>query len=559
MKKTAFLLIMFIISGKAFPQNLDSLFNTFVNSINRTVISQAPNEIQGEHSHDSQNIKCGFVLSSLIRQNLHSFSPGQQKILQPYFTRPASDSSIVSPSGKFRIHFFKSGNLTPNYSGIDFPDGSDHLKIMLDSVAAAFDYSYNYEVNVLGYPPPPSDNGEGGDDLYDIYIDNAEGGYGVTKDEDDLPNDRKTSYIKIHYSFKGFYTEGENAVKVTAAHELHHAIQIGNYIFNPSQFYYYEVTSTSMEEFVYDYVNDYYDYMPNYFRSADRTFSRFSRVYDGYDFAIWNIYLKERFGIDIIKKIWEKMSNGTSALTAISSAIFESGSTFKEEFNFFGQQLVFTNYRSANNTVFDEAANYPSLTLPAPYTESKTINVNSNIAANNYLLFTINKGTYTDSLISIITNSDISNAASFAYSFLTNSESNASKIINNYYYKISSANLGVLKSTNVFNNEPINGDTEKEEIEFAFPQPFIYKKYSPNYDINIPAAPNQTGIAYLNVYSISMDLVYSGELNIISGNKTRVLWNGLDKNNEKLPTGVYIYVTKSGDNIKKGKILIYNE
>ena len=331
-------------------------------------------------------------------------------------------------------------------------------------------------------------------------------------------------------------------------------IQVGGYIYSTGDLYYHETSSTAMEEFAYDYVNDYYAYMPGYFNNISRRFSSGS----GYDFAIWNIYLEKRFGHNILKRIWEIMATDKSALNAISISVFEFSSTFKDELNFFGQQIFFTNYRSTANTIFDEAENYPLVKLSTPYPGSTTINHNSNLAANNYFLFAVSKGDYTDSLISIVTNSDINNNVSFEYSFLTSPESGASKIVNNYYYKLNSNNPGMVKASNIFNNEPIIGDIEKGEIEFPYPQPFSYAKKEHEY-IFIPVTQNETGQAFLNIYSISMDLKYSGMLNIISGNKISLMWNGYDKNNAKLPTGVYIYVTKSGDEIKKGKLVIYNE
>lgn len=561
MKKSALLLILVLFTCKIYSQNLDSLFNAFLNSRNQTEPAPMPPGIVDGDNHHSANEKCGFGLNAIVRQNFQYFSPEQQKILKQMFSRPTMDTSIVSPSGIFRIHFDKSGTNKPNYAGINVPQGADTLKIMIDSLAAAFDYSYNYEINILGYNPPPSDNGDGGDDLYDIYVRNlGNGNYGSTDFDSGQSVKNLPSFIYIDNDFVGSYNSvGINAARVTAAHEFHHAIQVGGYIYRSADLYYHEVTSTAMEEFVYDDVNDYYAYMPGYFNNTSRRFSSGT----GYDFAIWNIYLEKRFGHDILKRIWEIMSPEVSALNAIAIAVFNEGPTFKDELNLFGQQIFFTNYRSESNSIFDEAENYPLVKLSTPHTTSTIINITSNLAANNYLLFAINKGAYTDSLISIVTNSNLTNNdISFTYSFFTAHENGAKKIINNYYSKISSSNLDMLKEINIFNNEPIPEDTtqhiEKREIEFPFPQPFRYDNdyYS---DINLPVALSQTGEAHLSVYSVSMDLVYSGYLNITSGNQVRLKWNGFDKNNEKLPTGVYIYVTKSGDTIKKGKIVIYNE
>ena len=556
MKQSAFFLILILLSGKIYSQNLDSLFNAFINSRNQTELSPLPSEISGGHSHILTNEKCGFGLSAIVRENFQNFSVEQQRILKQMFSRPGMDTSIVSPSGKFRIHFDRYGNNRPNYSGINIPQGADTVGIMMDSLAAAFDYSYNYEINILGYNIPPTDNGDGGDDLYDIYVQNlGNGNYGSTDFDAGSSTKNLPSYIYIDNDFIGSYNSfGIDAARATAAHEFHHMIQVGGYIYSTGDLYYHETSSTAMEEFAYDYVNDYYAYMPGYFNNISRRFSSGS----GYDFAIWNIYLEKRFGHNILKRIWEIMATDKSALNAISISVFEFSSTFKDELNFFGQQIFFTNYRSTANTIFDEAENYPLVKLSTPYPGSTTINHNSNLAANNYFLFAVSKGDYTDSLISIVTNSDINNNVSFEYSFLTSPESGASKIVNNYYYKLNSNNPGMVKASNIFNNEPIIGDIEKGEIEFPYPQPFSYAKKEHEY-IFIPVTQNETGQAFLNIYSISMDLKYSGMLNIISGNKISLMWNGYDKNNAKLPTGVYIYVTKSGDEIKKGKLVIYNE
>ncbi len=122
------------------------------------------------------------------------------------------------------------------------------------------------KLDFLGYLPPPSDNGEGGDNLYDIYVNDFTGLilYGQTK-FDFSDGGTGPSFMEIENDFSSYPTKGINAARVTAAHEFHHAIQLGSYIYRASDLYFYEITSTSMEEFVYDSVNDYYNYLENYF------------------------------------------------------------------------------------------------------------------------------------------------------------------------------------------------------------------------------------------------------------------------------------------------------
>ena len=65
----------------------------------------------------------------------------------------------------------------------------------------------------------------------------------------------------------GYYSTGINGARVTVAHEFHHGIQCGNYspknsssLYRNSDVFYYKLTSTAMEEFVVDVVNDYYSF-----------------------------------------------------------------------------------------------------------------------------------------------------------------------------------------------------------------------------------------------------------------------------------------------------------
>lgn len=544
MKKYILTAILIFTNISVFSQNLDSLYYEFLRVKGKT----ADIKIRVTAA-DSEHVKCGFGIVNDVRLNFDRFTPKQRQVIARLLTRPDSDTSFVTPSGKFRIHYKKSGYHSPKYDLIE--------------LALAIDSAYNYEVNILKYPPPPPDFGEGGDDRYDLYIQNLSGGlYGYTESETSIGTNIFTSYIVIDNDFSDTYTKGIDGARVSAAHELHHAIQIGNYIFRTSDQFYHEITSTAMEEFVFDSINDYYAYMPSFFKNPQRAFP----YNDGYNLAIWNIFLKERFGFDIIKRIWELMPN-ERALNAIADAIAEYGSTFKNEFALFGQWIYFTGQRTIRNKYFKEAEYYPlvkasmNIIFSPP---STSIDISSEPVSNNFLIFVVNTKSIPDTFVAILSNSDITNGIDdpskrleLKYILSNQSGDGFKYVIDGYYSKIECNNNFLLAESNILNNNLINnGKISTTEIDYAFPQPF---RYSKDDYIYFPVDRTNSGYADLYIYSVDMDLIYSGEQRIYASDKTVIKWNALDKEMKKLATGVYIYVVDSGGIIKKGKFVVYND
>ncbi len=107
---------------------------------------------------------------------------------------------------------------------------------------------------------PLSDSNGGGDDKDDVYIQNQGGSiYGYTEWESKVGAVNWTSFIVIDNDYVGYYSSGIEGMLVTVAHEFHHGIQVGNYsVLNSNSplrnddIFFYEITSTSMEEFVFN-------------------------------------------------------------------------------------------------------------------------------------------------------------------------------------------------------------------------------------------------------------------------------------------------------------------
>ncbi len=551
-----FLLLIFCAS--IYPQEwnrtrLDSLYNIYVTRYNYIRTNQP--QYQQE---DTLHTKCGFGISADIFLHFNEFTKPQQKILKVLDERPVTDASIVSPSGFFRVHYYSTGAYVPRYD--------------INEFAKALDSSYNFEVNYLGYPPPPSDtqpgippDSVGGDNRYDVYIINLSD-YGVTMFETSLGGNRFTSYIQVHYSFEGsgFSTHGINAARVTAAHEFHHAIQVGNYLYRDSDRFFYELTSTSMEEFVFNSVNDYYGYMGSYFSHPDKAFSS----YAGYELAIWNIFLKNVYGYDIIKRQWELMVS-KRAIDAINTSLLERHSSFGKELNTFGIWVLFTNYRAIQGKYFPEALYYPKI-----YLDTLDLNNSLNLfsvkpTSNNYLV-TVDAGSQ-DSLYTILTNTDyVSGIDSLNKNFnasytIYNFDYAGSIKLNTTYYELLSVNdLTLWLTAVVLNGRIIKQDTTIYQqammyLDYAYPNPFRYN-YSSTNTINIPVKAPYYSKINLYIYSSSMDLIFSKELPVTFGkdNAPIVAWN-LDEVGKKIGSGIYIYVAQADNGKTVGKLVIFNE
>jgi hypothetical protein len=567
-----FIILCFLAGSiTSFAQNmqkeqLDKLFSDFIKSKNyglseSSVANQAP-------------VKCGFVLVNSVRLHFNEFSYPQQQILKPLLTRPVLQTSIISPSGFFRIHYDTTGFNTPvYYTDNDLLHYSKQvlLNMYIDSVAIAADSAYNFEVNYLGYPAPPPDNTDGGDNKYDIYLWSLGNYYGDTQ----FDSSKGPSYMEINNNFtSNFPTRGIFAVRVTVAHEFHHGIQVGNYIYRDSDAWFHELTSTSFEHFVFPSIHDYYYYMPHYFENPQRSIaSNNVSGGDGYDLAIWNIYLQKKFDFDIIKKQWQAMPQ-MRAIEAINKSIFDDGASFSQILNEFGIWVYFTNSRAQQGKYFPEAANYPLITFPVsnsfqfpPFVALNSFNYP---VSNNFFNISIQLLPGVDNLVPVITNFDyniavanIDSTFNFQYNLYNYYVPGTDTLNDNYYSKLNTTisswcSSEILNNVWLGTNEVINHSAINLKANFPFPSPF---KYSLNDRLYIPVDTNSSGEFNLNVYSVSMKLVYSAALSLIKldNQKPVIVWNGKDNNNQKLSSGIYIYALKSGNTVKKGKIVIFNE
>ena len=566
------LIILTLTSFLSFSQDLskdqlDSLFNLYIKNRGLSSLGES---YQTTHSN-SEIIKCGLGIVTSIKQNHNNFSPEQQNVLAKILQRPVMQNSAVTSNGYFRVHYDVSG-----YNAIGYD-----INLLLQ----ALDSVYNFEITYLSYPLPPADGSEGGDDKYDIYVVNLGSTYGQTTWETKVGNSNWTSYIEIDNDFPWYSYENPpkqpiNAARVTVAHEFHHSIQLGSYAdfgndvrpLRDEDRSFFEITSTSFEEFVFDDVNDYYYYLDYYFNNPERPVLNTSL--GGYDIAIWNLFLEKKFGFGIFKKQWELMPTNR-AIKSIALSLADYSTTLGNELNRFGVWCYYTGNRNLfPGLYFEEADSYPELDPTASMifnSNSQTYNMSVNPTANYF--FKINLQQTGDEFFTIITNSDWQQAINddgemqnFSFSVFNDSASGNRVLSENYSVTFNQENQTYWNNAGILNNIVIYGDTsynipEIESETFAYPNP--YRTSSSN---NIKIAFQSNLIKGeeidINIFSSGLEQILSQKTSVISS----YLKSGkkfceivLDGNKIDFPSGVYLYAIKSGKEIWKGKLVIFND
>ncbi len=310
------------------------------------------------------NPKCAFREQLVLQTHLSQLSPDLQKMAATFLPRPSRQYQMVSPSGHFTLHYDLSGlHAVPpeDQSGNGIPD-------FIDSAAVILDHVWQVEIEQLGFRPPPDADGNPVQS-YPVYF-SSMSYYGLTnfdvnEDIAALPGNNYVSYLELHNDFEvsNFATKGLEALKVTAAHEFHHAIQLGyqfrwtfqNGLINYPDLFFLEMSSTFMEDYVYDAVNDYVQYVNRLIPVLE---SKAFNAVDGnseYANGLFLHLLTQKFGIEIFRKIWENLVT-YPALSAIDYTLQDYGSSFAQCFSEYGSWFYFTGQNSRQGQYFRDAS-----------------------------------------------------------------------------------------------------------------------------------------------------------------------------------------------------------
>ncbi len=322
-----------------------------LSSYEQSLIEKVEKAFSGEQVTSTDSLRhpvCATPLILEIKANWERMSPAARKLLMPYTTRPTyedSEYTYDSPAGHFKIHYTKTGDAAVYQSDVD--EDQDGVPDYVNQCGRILDHIWAKEVDTLGYAAPPSDSyyppdwDNGGDGKYDVYMEELPTLlFGASYPEDQVEPGAPvfTSYLTLQNDFSYWvdehpmYNNVYEPFSVTAAHEFFHAIHFGydateaemegDSVYRP---YWMEISAVWMEDMVFDDINDYLGYLPHFYDRPWLSLRTFDNLYDYHPYAscVWAFFLQEKYGMEIVKRIWEKCAEvpGDNVLQATAEIL----------------------------------------------------------------------------------------------------------------------------------------------------------------------------------------------------------------------------------------------
>jgi hypothetical protein len=275
--------------------------------------------------------------------------------------------SVSSCTAHTCVHWVESTADAPspadaNVNGI--PDWVETTQLVLEQVWAS-------EVGTLGYNAPRDDSASfnhGPDGRLDVYLkdigDLGLFGYCSTDDPSAFSNLQVSAFCVLEndYAESGFAPLLPlDALQVTAAHELFHAIQFA-YDWN-EDVWLLEGTAAWMEDEIYDAIDDNRGYLKTSpLAHPEVPLDHGARGYEYGSWIFWR-YLSERFGASIVHDVIGRAATANSySLAALIDALSARGLRFRP---------TFASFAVANRLPhrwYSEGADYPSAPTSTTYT-----------------------------------------------------------------------------------------------------------------------------------------------------------------------------------------------
>ena len=263
----------------------------------------------------------------------------------------------------FRIFYTMSGE-----DAIQVSDGNGNaIPDYVEEVAFALEHSWDVEIDQLGWAEPPPDDDLGGNDLFDVYLEDLDRyiiGYVSGGDPSNKVGDNsRTDIVETTASFshmgldndfaeieeiEDIKLSGMDFMRTTVAHEFNHTLQYGYDSEEPHRWF-WEATATWVETYVWEDIKDSDTHITAAFKSPDSClldYGGWDRVESaGHWYALWVFlrYMSENLQVTIIRDIWEKLVT-LDGYDGFEAALANYGTTLNEVFQGYTVALLLRNF-----------------------------------------------------------------------------------------------------------------------------------------------------------------------------------------------------------------------
>lgn len=485
--------------------------------------------------------KCGFG----VRAQLHTFAnrlPAGSRQLLLELLQPFT-MQCTKTIGRFRIHYDTIGTNTPALLDSNQQRQEGTYNAFVDSVGKIFNEVWETEIDGYGFLPPIADG-----EYYEITIMEYAGAfYGETlfgaERSAGVPIRYETS-IQIDNDFKEYKTKGLRGLRVTAAHEFHHAIQLSSYgWWGDDELYAYELTATWMESVVYPDIKDYYQYLDDYFSYFNGR-SLNSTAYSGYERVVWALFLAEKFGADIMSAIWNRMRDVTF-LRGVDAVLQQTyGTSLIKEFAAFTTWNYYTSYRADTTQSYRNGFAYP-LYKPAATVSFAGARASASRRVEPLSSTLFQFVNISDTVDVMVANVDIEQAlqrdtAKHSLEVIVSSLEPTTphfQLDNGYYVSVEGSTSS-LWSYRCF----YDGKTVEPPHLVVSPQPF---RLDQSFPLQLQVGGVLTNSMTIGFYTLTGSLVYSGEFRLVSKQSIKVASIPAEILRASLSSGVYFVVGKA--------------
>jgi hypothetical protein len=285
------------------------------------------------------------------------------------WSAPEADRSPMC-TAHFCVHWVESGADAPPLTDSNHNQVPDWVEV----TAATAEHVFAVENSNMGWREPRSDStqGGGGAGHTDIYLEDIGGNriYGYAAPDPQPQRHSLFAYLVLDDDFAPSqfpgYSSPVDPLDVTLAHEYNHVLQ---FTYDSSEEpWMLESTAVWMEGKVYEPVHDYLQYLPGWIDRPGLPLTSFDSDNSDdpdnvkvYGTSVWNKWLDQRYGQDIIRNAWEgSVKAGSFAPRAYDTAIRKhGGGGFSKEFS---QFAAATAEWQASNSGFPEGSLYPDVT-----------------------------------------------------------------------------------------------------------------------------------------------------------------------------------------------------